>query len=142
MIPDHPTLILVPSAIEECVILSMRCGRPFATLEFKRIFNAYADNIYYSSGSAEANVYLLGGATPSSRQTNQYLLRNEALKQIGELVDELVFQQKQPATERDVSVAQEYMDNALTVFSEYLALAPPEELQIAQGQGSVLKRER
>ena len=52
-------------------------GRPFATTEFKRIFNAYADNIYYSSGSEEANAYLLGGATPSTRQTTQYLLRNE-----------------------------------------------------------------
>ena len=30
--------------------------------------------------------YLLGGATPSSSQTQQYLLRNEALKQADEIV--------------------------------------------------------
>ena len=32
----------------------------------------YADNIYYASDTAEANVYLLGGATPSTSQTTQY----------------------------------------------------------------------
>ena len=53
----------------------------FETIEFKRIFNQYSDNIYYASDTTEANVYLLGGATPSSGQTQQYLLRNEALKQ-------------------------------------------------------------
>ena len=53
----------------------------FETIEFKRIFNQFSDNIYYASDTTEANVYLLGGATPSSGQTQQYLLRNEALKQ-------------------------------------------------------------
>ena len=52
----------------------------FETIEFKRIFNQFSDNIYYSSDTTEANAYLLGGATPSSSQTQQYLLRNEALK--------------------------------------------------------------
>ena len=51
----------------------------FRDREFKRLFNDYADNIYYAAGSTEANAYLLGGATPSSAQTTQYLLRNEAL---------------------------------------------------------------
>ena len=51
----------------------------FETIEFKRIFNQFSDNIYYSSDTTEANAYLLGGATPSSSQTQQYLLRNEAL---------------------------------------------------------------
>ena len=53
----------------------------FETIEFKRIFNQFSDNIYYASDTTEANVYLLGGATPSSGQTQQYLLRNEAIKQ-------------------------------------------------------------
>ena len=41
---------------------------PFETLELKRTFNAYSDNIYYATGSAEANAYLLGGSTPCARR--------------------------------------------------------------------------
>lgn len=141
---------------------------PFQTVEFKRVFNQFSDNIYYASDTAEANVYLLGGATPSSLQTSQYLLRNEALKQVqaregpcapcqltpmiaahpittrhpcasrrhtpqvGEVVDELKYQSKQPPSEVDPSVALEYLDAALKAFQEYLALAPPDVLRQAQ----------
>ena len=66
-------------------VLAVIESGPFETLAFKKIFNGYADNIYYVSDSPEANAYLLGGATPSSNQTNQYLLRNEGLKQIAEV---------------------------------------------------------
>ena len=108
---------------------------PFETPEFKRIFNAYSDNIYYAASSSEANAYLLGGATPSSRQTQQYLLRNEVLKQLGELVDELEYQQRQPKEKRDAEVAQEYMAAALGAFREYIGLAPPEDVKRAGGIG-------
>ena len=47
-------------------VLAVIESGPFETLELKRIWNAYADNIYYASDSPEANAYLLGGATPSS----------------------------------------------------------------------------
>ena len=106
--------------------------------ELKRIFNAYSDNIYYSSDSAEANAYLLGGATPSSRQTNQYLLRNEIIKQVGEIVDELKYQQGLPESERESAVAEEYIGLALKAFREYFSLAPPEEVANARSalQGS------
>ena len=111
---------------------------PFETLALKKIFNAYADNIYYVSGSAEANAYLLGGATPSNKQTTQYLLRNEILKQLGELRDEIKYQQSiasgkctlgacQPETE----VAREYMDKTLKAFKDYLALAEADERALA-----------
>ena len=79
-------------------------------------------------------MYLLGGATPSSSQTQQYLLRNEALKQVSELVDELRFLstaseeqlQKLPPEEAQGAAAAEYLDKAIKVFADYLALAPPE----------------
>lgn len=100
--------------------------------ELKRIFNAYSDNIYYSTDSAEANVYLLGGATPSSRQTNQYLLRNEIIKQAGEIVDELRYQLGLSAAQRDSEVAEEYIGLALKAFAEYFALAPPDEVANAR----------
>ena len=69
---------LAPSVADEKrwdSVIALLTSGPFETLEFKKIFNAYADNIYYESGSEEANAYLLGGATPSSSQTRQYLLR-------------------------------------------------------------------
>ena len=91
------------------------------------------DNIYYESGSEEANAYLLGGATPSSSQTRQYLLRNEALKWVAEVVDELKYQKTlaDPA-KRETEVASEYLDNLLKIFREYLKLAPEEELKLAR----------
>ena len=152
----------------------------FATVEFKRIFNAFSDNICASrpkprlSSSAcsrfflslsppprpplcvcacvrvcvracvracvfvsphnssfptlwslqrrlhfrdgEANAYLLGGATPSTSQTTQYLLRNEALKQLAELRDEISYQQGLDAAVRDAVVAQETMSAAIKAF--------------------------
>lgn len=100
---------------------------PFTNLEFKRIFNAYSDNIYYASDSPEANAYLLGGATPSTSQTTQYLLRNEALKQIGELRDELTYQAGLLPDKRETDVAIEAMQSALKAFDDYLKLAPADQ---------------
>ena len=104
----------------------------FETIEFKRIFNQFSDNIYYASDTTEANMYLLGGATPSSGQTQQYLLRNEALKQLGELRDELKYQQSLPREKREYDVLDEAMQACLKCFGEYLALAPPEEVRLAR----------
>ena len=99
----------------------------FETIEFKRIFNQFSDNIYYSSDTTEANAYLLGGATPSSSQTQQYLLRNEALKQVSELVDELKFLntaseaqlQKLTPEEAQGAAAVEYIDKAIVVVAAW-----------------------
>ena len=128
---------LAPSVADEKrwdSVIALLTSGPFETLEFKKIFNAYADNIYYESGSEEANAYLLGGATPSSSQTRQYLLRNEALKWVAEVVDELKYQKTltDPA-KRETEVASEYLDNLLKIFREYLKLAPEEELKLARG---------
>ena len=49
-------------------------------IPFKKIFNAYGDNIYYSDPD-RANVYLGGGATPRNEQSLAYLMRNEVLDQ-------------------------------------------------------------
>ena len=104
----------------------------FADKEFKRIFNLYADNIYYSASTAEANGYLLGGATPSTSQTTQYLLRNEMLKYVSELADEIKYQQGLPTEKRETEAAREYMDKLLKYFDEYLGLSPPPELKLAR----------
>lgn len=104
---------------------------PFETVALKRIFNAYADNIYYVSGDESANAYLLGGATPSSKQTTQYLLRNEILKQLGEIKDEIKYQRSIEQDKRETDVAAEYMQNTLNAFEEYLKLVAPAERQTA-----------
>jgi hypothetical protein len=88
--------------------------------------------IYYSSESAEANAYMLGGATPSNAQTYQYLYRNEALKQLADLREEISYQTKIAPEQREVEVAQEYMAATLKAFDQYLKLAPPEQLKVAQ----------
>ena len=92
----------------------------------------YSDNIYYTSETAEANAYLLGGATPSTSQTTQYLLRNEALRQLAELSDEIKYQQGLPAGERESDVAREALAACLKAFDEYLALAPPADAKYAR----------
>ena len=117
----------VPDPKQWPALIAVLSTGSFATIEFKRIFNQFSDNIYYASDTPEANAYLLGGATPSSKQTTQYLLRNEALKQVAEVVDELKYQSKQQAegAEVDSSVALEYLDNALKVFRECAAHPSP-----------------
>lgn len=113
-------------------MLSVLTTGPFETLEFKRIFNAYSDNIYYASGSSEANAYMLGGATPSTAQTTQYLLRNEALRQLGELKDEIVYQKGLPVAKRENDVMTESLAACRKAFADYFKLAPPEELKLAK----------
>lgn len=113
-------------------MLSVLTTGPFATTEFKRIFNAYSDNIYYASGSSEANAYMLGGATPSTAQTTQYLLRNEALRQLGELKDEIVYQKGLPVAKRENDVMEESLYACRKAFADYFKLASPEELKLAR----------
>ena len=86
----------------------------------------------YASETAEANAYLLGGSTPSSSQTTQYLLRNEAIKQLTELRDEIDYQQGLDAQAREVVVAQEAMSAAIKAFDDYFKLAPPDQLAMAR----------
>jgi hypothetical protein len=104
----------------------------FETVAFKKIFNAFSDNIYYGSETPEANAYLLGGATPSTSQTMQYLQRNEALKQLTDLRDELGYQGGLPAEQRDVEYAQELLASTVKAFDAYFKLAPAEQLSFAR----------
>jgi len=112
-------------------ILGVVTDEPFETVALKRAFNAYSDNIYYASGSPEANAYLLGGSTPSSKQTTQYLLRNEVLAQLAELRDELKYQQGLPRERQEAEVAAEALQKCLKAFDEYIRLAPTEERSLA-----------
>jgi len=79
---DHPSEQSLSKAIE---ILKQP---QYSTVEFKRIFNRYSDNIFYAD-SRQANLYLGGGTTPDSRQTTQYLYRNAILSAVQFLQQDL-----------------------------------------------------
>eukprot|EP00529_Nitzschia_sp_RCC80_P029541 CAMPEP_0113504278 /NCGR_PEP_ID=MMETSP0014_2-20120614/34628_1 /TAXON_ID=2857 /ORGANISM="Nitzschia sp." /LENGTH=311 /DNA_ID=CAMNT_0000399373 /DNA_START=126 /DNA_END=1058 /DNA_ORIENTATION=+ /assembly_acc=CAM_ASM_000159 len=57
---------------------------------FKKTFNKYGDNIYYSDPD-RANLYLGGGATPRTEQSLAYLLRNDVLTNVENLTAELEY---------------------------------------------------
>ena len=96
---------------------------------FKKIFNRYGDNIYYSDPD-RANVYLGGGATPKTEQSLAYLLRNEILTSIEDMQAELDYLIKTPdeSTEDLFSMIR----TARNAMKRYLAVVPPSELEKAQ----------
>jgi len=103
----------------------------FETKAIKKAFNAYSDNVYYEKGDSDrANLYLLGGTPPSSKQTIQYMNRNDALDQVQLLRDELAYLKKNPAeTPDDVVAAQR---QAVKAFDNYFALAPADDIRAAR----------
>jgi len=109
---------------------------PFDKTSFKRIFNAFADNIYYEKSDPDrANAYLLGGAVPSNKQTIQYLYRNDALDNIEQLRSELSFllnEQGEGGDANDITDALNYHDKATTAFTSYLALIPEADIRDAR----------
>lgn len=70
---------------------SLGFGSPLVVAKMKRVFNQYSDNIFYGPYSERSNAYLLGGATPSSRQSLLYLLRNDIIEAAQDLEAELKF---------------------------------------------------
>lgn len=104
--------------------------------EFKKTFNAFADNIYYADPD-RANVYLGGGATPKVEQSLAYLLRNEILTTIEDLTAELRYVQRTTEDGGGAGVVDTTEVKALALaatraMERYLALVPPNELQQAQ----------
>jgi len=112
----------------------------FQAKTFKKIFNRYSDNIFYSSTTSErANIYLGGGTTPDSAQTSQYLLRNviltsvqNALQDVAELTQlseqDLLSEEKR----LDVQDALSDVSEARAALDKYLALADPQDLATAR----------
>lgn len=103
-------------------------------IPFKKIFNAYGDNIYYSDPD-RANVYLGGGATPRNEQSLAYLLRNEVLTSIEALRAELDYLLKDstPASEKnETDDLFQYAKSATTNMNDYIKLVPPNEMQAAK----------
>lgn len=102
----------------------------YEKVAFKKVFNKYGDNIYYSDPD-RANVYLGGGATPKTEQSLAYLLRNEILTSIEDLQAELDYLIR---TTEDESTEdfQGLIRTARTAMQRYLEVVPPKELQKAK----------
>jgi hypothetical protein len=103
----------------------------FETKAIKKAFNAYSDNVFYEKKDSDrANLYLAGGTPPSSKQTIQYMNRNDALDQVQLFRDELDYLKKNPAEQpEDAKAAQAA---AVKAFDNYFALAPNEDIKAAR----------
>jgi hypothetical protein len=98
-------------------------------IAFKKTFNKYGDNIYYSDPD-RANMYLAGGATPKNEQSLAYLLRNDVLTNVENLRAELEYLIKSGETLTEDLYS--YADTAAGAMKKYLAIVPRNELQEAQ----------
>lgn len=78
-----PTLRLLLQQAQEILSQSK-----YNSMEFKKVFNAYGDNIYYTDPD-RANLYLGGGAIPKTSQSLAYLLRNSILTNIQDMRAEI-----------------------------------------------------
>lgn len=105
----------------------------FEKKNFKKIFNAFADNIYYSDPD-RANLYLGGGATPKNEQSIAYLLRNDILTNVENLQAEVAYLIKErkagsPLETEDLYL---YAKIAKDGMKKYLDLVPPSERTAAE----------
>jgi hypothetical protein len=101
----------------------------YSKAPFKKIFNAFADNIYYSDPD-RANAYLGGGATPKTEQSIAYLLRNDILGNIESLQAEIDYLLGHP--DEDTNDLYEYARVATSIMQKYLELVPPKEMEKAK----------
>ena len=116
----------------------------YTKIAFKKTFNAFADNIYYSDPD-RANLYLGGGATPKNEQSIAYLLRNDILTNVEYLQAEVAYLIKLQTSnaakgdnnddnaeviELDDMFA--YSKKANEAMVKYLELVPPGELKISR----------
>ena len=99
-------------------------------INFKRTFNAFADNVYYSDPD-RANLYLGGGATPKTEQSIAYLLRNDILTNVEDLQAELEYLLKVEG-ETDTEDLYKFSTNANIAMAEYLKIVSPYELNQAK----------
>eukprot|EP00560_Eucampia_antarctica_P008983 CAMPEP_0197825328 /NCGR_PEP_ID=MMETSP1437-20131217/2429_1 /TAXON_ID=49252 ORGANISM="Eucampia antarctica, Strain CCMP1452" /NCGR_SAMPLE_ID=MMETSP1437 /ASSEMBLY_ACC=CAM_ASM_001096 /LENGTH=281 /DNA_ID=CAMNT_0043425281 /DNA_START=126 /DNA_END=971 /DNA_ORIENTATION=- len=108
-------------------ILDKSC---YEKIAFKKIFNAFADNIYYTDPD-RANVYLGGGASPKAVQSIAYLYRNEILTNLEALQAEVTYLLKEESKGEDTKDLFTYMSKAKQTMLKYLELVPPAEMKAA-----------
>lgn len=118
----------------------------FDKINFKKAFNAFADNIYYSDPD-RANLYLGGGAIPKNTQSIAYMLRNDVLTTVEDMRAEVQYLLKELGKLSDdggVIVVGEGGLELEDMFGlskvanggmvKYLDLVPPKELEAARAK--------
>ena len=116
----------------------------FDKIAFKRTFNAYSDNIYYSDPD-RANLYLGGGATPRPTQSLAYLMRNDILGNVEDVRAEVPYLKKEigklNAGEKVILGDEGIETDIVSLVSganeamvKYIQLVPPDELKAARKQ--------
>jgi hypothetical protein len=108
----------------------------FDKVQFKKTFNSFADNIYYSDPD-RANVYLAGGAVPKAEQSLAYLLRNDILTNIEDMQAEVDYLVKNTNESKDDLYL--LSKKALAAIEEYLRIVPPVEIDKAKSLMSTEK---
>lgn len=119
----------------------------FKKIPFKKIFNAFADNIYYSDPD-RANAYLGGGAVPKNEQSIAYLLRNDILTNVEALQAEVTYlikeqkkiesgEEKGPLETEDLY---KYAKSSISSMKKYLELVPPAELELGRTYFSAIDK--
>lgn len=101
----------------------------FDKIVFKKIFNAYGDNIYYGDPD-RANLYLGGGATPKTEQSLAYLLRNEILTNTEDLRAELTYVLEED--DNDTEELYRLSKSTISAMSQYLENVSPTEINRAR----------
>ena len=106
--------------------------------EFKKVFNAFGDNIYYTDPD-RANLYLGGGATPKSSQSMAYLIRNDILTNVQDMRAEVAYllsSSSSSSTATTTSSTDDLVQMAATAnraMTQYLnQVVPPSELELAR----------
>ena len=114
----------------------------FDKINFKKAFNAFADNIYYSDPD-RANLYLGGGAIPKTTQSIAYLLRNDILTTVEDMRAEVQYLLREVGkksaettvlTDLELEEIYEMSRVAAIGMKKYLDLVPPKELEAARAK--------
>jgi hypothetical protein len=107
--------------------------KQFVKLEFKKIFNAFADNIYYSDPD-RANAYLGGGAIPKNEQSIAYLIRNDVLTNVENLQAEVLYLIKERKAGNSLETDDLFAYSKLCNdgMKKYTDLVSPEEMKLAK----------
>lgn len=105
----------------------------YEKIGFKRTFNAFADNIYYSDPD-RANAYLGGGAVPKNEQSIAYLLRNDILTNLENLQAEVTYLIKEQKAGNELETEDLYLYTKICKdgMVKYLELVPPGEMTLAK----------
>jgi hypothetical protein len=102
----------------------------YDTASFKKAFNRYSDNIVIPGGQSSATPNTV---SPSSAQTQMYLLRNNILTSVQNTREDIADGLKSSAiTEEDVEDALSDLSEAIASLQDYIGLSDPDDVQMAK----------